>query len=228
MSNSDEIPSAVKKEIGGGIIILLLIVILIGCVIFAIFYYKRYKSSDGWNVPFRPPAERDLYFTFRKACDFEDDNQFEELKKLLVRRAIATIPIITALQNEGNSIERLYKKGMLTDDMHFKIKEMKAFVDQEVQDIQFEANSLVDDWGNSIWPQAFHFHNLIQQRANDKNDEQKSIQEEKKMIATERRKEKVKKQKELSDARKLKENSERIAQELIEEEENLKAKRKTK
>lgn len=230
MSNNEEISSeSLIKGENSGFIPLLIIFLLVGCGIIAYYCYKRYfKSSDGWNVPFRPPPERDLYFTFRNKCEFEDPNQFEELKKLLMRRALATIPIITALQNEGNSIERLYKRGMLTDDMHYKVKEMKAFIDQEIQDVQFEANSLTEEWGNSIWPQAFHFHHLIQQRASEKNDEQKSVQEEKKVIAAERRKEKVKKQKELSDARKRKENSERIAQELIQEEENMKAKQKAK
>jgi hypothetical protein len=77
-----------------------------------------------------------------------------------MRRAIQAIPILLSLQNEGNSIERLYKRGMLTDDMHFKVKELKAFVDQEFQDVQFEADELVDGWGQQIWPQAMQFHQV--------------------------------------------------------------------
>ena len=68
----------------------------------------------------------------------------EELRKLLMRRAIKAIPIVLSLQNEGNSIERLYKRGMLTDDMHFKVKDLKAFVDQEFQDVQYEADDLLE------------------------------------------------------------------------------------
>lgn len=78
-----------------------------------------------------------------------------------MRRAIQTIPILLSLQNEGSSIERLYKRGMLTDDMHFKVKELKAFVDQEFQDIQFEADDLVEGWGQHIWPQAMQFHQVF-------------------------------------------------------------------
>ena len=70
---------------------------------------------------FTPPAERGIYFAARDSCDFEDPAQLEELKKMLMRRAIGSIPIILALQNDGNSIERLYKRGMLTDDMHYKV-----------------------------------------------------------------------------------------------------------
>jgi len=53
--------------------------------------------------------------------DGESQELYENLRKLLIRRAIASIPIVLSLQNEGNSIERLYKRGMLTDDMHYKV-----------------------------------------------------------------------------------------------------------
>jgi hypothetical protein len=78
-----------------------------------------------------------------------------------MRRAIRAIPILLSLQNEGNSIERLYKRGMLTDDMHFKVKDLKSFVDQEFSDVQFEAEDLVEGWNQHIWPQAMSFHTVI-------------------------------------------------------------------
>ena len=77
-----------------------------------------------------------------------------------MKRAIHAIPILLNLQNEGNSIDRLYKRGMLTDDMHFKVKELKAFVDQEFQEVQVEAEDLVEGWGQHIWPQAMQFHQV--------------------------------------------------------------------
>lgn len=78
-----------------------------------------------------------------------------------MRRAIKAIPILLSSQNEFNSIERLYKRGMLTDDMHFKVKDLKALVDQEFQDVQFEADDLVEGWSQHIWPQAMQFHTVI-------------------------------------------------------------------
>jgi hypothetical protein len=77
-----------------------------------------------------------------------------------MKRAMKTIPIVLSLQNEGSSIERLYKKGMLTDDMHFKVKELKSFVDVEFQEIQSEAEELMEGWGNAIWPQAMQFYQV--------------------------------------------------------------------
>lgn len=87
-------------------------------------------------------------------------SECDELKRLLMKRAIHAIPILLSLQNEGNSIERLYKRGMLTDNMHFHVKEMKAFVDKEFQEVQFEADDLVEGWGQQIWPQAMQFHQV--------------------------------------------------------------------
>ncbi len=68
------------------------------------------------------------------------------------------------LQNEGTSIDRLYKKGMLTDDMHFKMKEIKGFVDQEFQDIKLEADELLEGWGEQIWQQAMQYHQTLQKQ----------------------------------------------------------------
>ncbi len=81
-----------------------------------------------------------------------------------MKRAIKTIPILLQLQNEGTSIDRLYKKGMLTDDMHFKMKEIKGFVDQEFQDIKLEADELLEGWGEQIWQQAMQYHQTLQKQ----------------------------------------------------------------
>ena len=77
-----------------------------------------------------------------------------------MRRAVKAIPILLSLQNEGNSIERLYKRGMLTDDMHFKVKDVKSFVDQEFQEVQQEAEELMEGWSHRIWPEAMQFHTV--------------------------------------------------------------------
>jgi hypothetical protein len=81
-----------------------------------------------------------------------------------MRRALQAIPIILSLQNEGNSIERLYKKGMLTDDMHFKVKQLKDFVDEEFNQVKEEADELMEGWGEHIWPQAMQFYQMLQKQ----------------------------------------------------------------
>lgn len=99
-----------------------------------------------------------MYIETKAKRDISNLEHRDDLKKLLIKRALKTIPILLSLQNEGQSIERLYKKGMLTDDTHFKMKELKAFVDQEFQDVQHEANDLMEGWGEHVWQQAMQFH----------------------------------------------------------------------
>ena len=118
-------------------------------------FFNSWKKSS-----FSPPPEREQYITAKEKLDITKVSQLDELKRLLMRRAIQTIPILLSLQNEGNSIERLYKRGMLTDDMHFKVKELKAFVDKEFQDIQSEADELLEGWGQHVWSQAMQFHQV--------------------------------------------------------------------
>lgn len=114
----------------------------------------RWKASGS----FTPPEERDIYIQAKVNANLKDPLSKDELRKLLIKRALKAIPIIISLQNEGQSIDRLYKKGMLTDDMHFRVKELKAFVDQEYQDVQTEANELFEGWGEHVWQQAMQFH----------------------------------------------------------------------
>ena len=110
------------------------------------FDYHQPYCSNSWSGSsgFEPPIERANYLAAKEKLDPSKPADLEELRKLLMRRAIKAIPIVLSLQNEGNSIERLYKRGMLTDDMHFKVKDLKAFVDQEFQDVQYEADDLLE------------------------------------------------------------------------------------
>lgn len=126
-----------------------------------IISYELCKCTGSWKLSaFTPPKEREIYISAKEKFVEGNPTQLEELRKLLMKRALKTIPILLSLQNEGSSIERLYKRGMLTDDMHFKVKEIKAFVDQEFQDIQLEADELLDGWGPAIWQQAMQFHQV--------------------------------------------------------------------
>ena len=67
-----------------------------------------------------------------------------KLKKLLMRRASAAIP----LRSEGSSIERLYKKGLLTDEIKDSVKDLKTFIDKDFEEVQGEADELSEGWAN--------------------------------------------------------------------------------
>mmetsp|Transcript_6179 Transcript_6179/g.10321 ORF Transcript_6179/g.10321 Transcript_6179/m.10321 type:complete len:334 (-) Transcript_6179:38-1039(-) len=169
------------------------VVIVLGV---GLYLWRNNKSGpdNSWKqTSFSPPPERAAYLEAKEKLDpVNNVSDLDELKKLLMRRAIQTIPILLSLQNEGTSIERLYKRGMLTDDMHFKVKELKAFVDQEFQDIQFAADELLEGWGQHIWPQAMQFHQMIQKQADAKSEEQKAAEEEKRKSDASKKREKEK------------------------------------
>ena len=77
-----------------------------------------------------------------------------------MKRAYFNIPILLQLQNEGNSIERLYKRGVLTDDMHYKVKELKVFFDLEFQEVRNEADELLEGWSEHIWQEAMQNYSV--------------------------------------------------------------------
>jgi len=240
--NVGDIPElSLKKDdsfLALGILVGAIVLVLV-IVIYLWSSKKLFNSKDErWKQAstFTPPEERGLYLAAKQKLDATKVTEVDDLKKLLMRRAIKTIPILLSLQNEGSSIERLYKRGMLTDDMHFKVKELKAFVDQEFQDIQFEADDLVEGWGQHVWPQAMQFHQMIQKQAEGKIEEQVQVEEEKKKSESQKRKEKERAKKALlkenakadessslpmeTDSEVLRaEEAERMAQQLLEEEE---------
>lgn len=71
---------------------------------------------------FTPPPARAAYFEAREKMDLSNPDDMNNLRKMLMSRALQTIPIILNLQNEGSSVDRLYKKGMLTDDLHERVR----------------------------------------------------------------------------------------------------------
>lgn len=141
--------------------------IVVVIVIFAAVYVWMNKEMLGikgiglGETKFVPPSERQEYIVAKGRLAGSLTVYDDSLKKLLMKRAYASIPILLQLQNEGSSIDRLYKKGILTDDMHYRVKELRVFFDKEFKDIQEEAEELVEGWGQHIWPQAMQYYQVI-------------------------------------------------------------------
>jgi hypothetical protein len=186
---------------------------------------------------FQPPQARKDYIEAKKTANPYDPDEKLQLKKLLMLRALKTIPIIFGYEKEAASIDRLYKKGMLTDEMHNQTQELKAYIDKEMEDIKDEAESLVGGWGQSIWSQAVQFHHMIQKQAQGASDDNISPVEEvqqgenpqQKKEGQQQSKTKVIQKNECPegvDPIKWKEQqAERIAKELLDQEEREKAKK---
>lgn len=88
------------------------------------------KNGGKASKEFSPPKEVAEYYQAKETLNKKELEQLNILKKKLMNRAVRVIPIIFSLEREGQSIERLYKKGILTDDIHFNTLAMKNFVDQ--------------------------------------------------------------------------------------------------
>ena len=180
------------KDSNDGMLALVILAIVLGIVIIgAVYLYKNqhllgatkceiylflvYSISLTFVLhrvksrPFVAPPDKDAYLAAKDKLDPNNPADLDELKKLLVRRAISTIPMILSLQNDGNSIERLYKKGMLTDDMHFRVNEVKTYVDAEYADITSEAEDFKEGWGQGIWQQAMHLYQLQMKQMEERN-----------------------------------------------------------
>ena len=171
------------------------------------------ESKSGWSsVSFEPPSARKLYFDAKNAKEGLD-----ELKKKLMRRALASIPIILDLQKDGQEIDRLYKKGMITDDVHSQTLAIKEFIDSEIPEVQEEADEYLDGWGEHIWAQAMQWHQMIQKMKDEKNAAHSNA--EGSGTKTVKSKAKGKKGMAVKDNENAEEKADRMAKELLEEEE---------
>jgi len=76
----------------------------------------------------------------------------DNLKKYLVKRAMASVILIQEVHRKAEMTERLYKKGMLNET-----NSAADFINEEIRDIQIEADLLAPGWSKAILPQAVEF-----------------------------------------------------------------------
>lgn len=67
------------------------------------------------------PANRIAYYEAKSKLNPDDPNTVNELKKLLMRRAMFTIPMIHTVQNQGMLTHKLHSRGMLTDESYDRV-----------------------------------------------------------------------------------------------------------
>mmetsp|Transcript_4951 Transcript_4951/g.7558 ORF Transcript_4951/g.7558 Transcript_4951/m.7558 type:complete len:237 (+) Transcript_4951:78-788(+) len=213
-----------KKNNEDEIIAVILVSTLILLIILGVYIWINRKKygfvSQVTKQPAIVPREREIYYKAKAEIPLDDPNRTEELKKLLMRRAMFTIPMVLSLQNSGTSVQRLYNQGMLTDDIYEGVKETKAFVDAEFPEVQMEADELHEGWGAHIWPEAMRFHQMLQQHTEEKQKEQSTerMSTEKRQQLAEKRRQKTKLLKRENEAKRKAEEAEKAARELIEEE----------
>ena len=91
--------------------------LLIRAITIVLILLCSFKLSE-----FTPPPARQAYLEAREKLDLSKPEDMDTLRKLLMTRAVQTMPVIRNLQEEGSSIDRLYRKGMLTDGLHSRVR----------------------------------------------------------------------------------------------------------
>lgn len=194
-SSAEDSSSTIPKKDDSFLAISILLIAVIVVVVGIIYSWRSSRKTDRISTAsssFNYPPERENFIKAKENLNPLLPSELEELKKLLMKRALQIIPMLLNYQNEGHSIERLYKRGMLTDDMHYKVKELKDFFDQEFQDVKNEADELVTGWGSTIWEQANYFNQMIIQKNEEKAQGVRAAEDEKKKLSNEKRREKEK------------------------------------
>jgi hypothetical protein len=95
--------------------------------------------SDDDATIFVPPAERQEFIDAKAEAIKKKpvaEEVMQALKKKLMRRTFKQIPLVHELQQQGPSADKLYKKGMITDALHNRYKDMKAYFDVEFPEVQ--------------------------------------------------------------------------------------------
>lgn len=119
-------PTDPPKSEAEGIFLVFSIFLFVAVVGAYFVWINRSKFGFGEKgfklLAFTPPPARAQYLEARQSSSPSDPAAVENLKKLLMARAVQTVPIIIAVETEGNAVQRLYRKGMLTDDSHERVR----------------------------------------------------------------------------------------------------------
>lgn len=152
------------------IVILIASVVLAGGTLYYMWNDRKSTTSlasTSVTAEFQEPKERAIYYQHYNELDESKEltsDQSKLLKKLLMNRAMATIPLIHKVQNEYQSTERLYKRGMVTEEAYNFLKMLKEYVNDEYGRVMEEAESMQEDWGKAIWMQANKFRGMLDMR----------------------------------------------------------------
>lgn len=159
----------------------------------------------GWE-PGKPP---------KNAADAAE-GPARVLAQALMKRCIADIPLVTHIQKESAGMNKLYSQSMCSVKQWKTYQAAEALVSAEVEEVRAEADEVEPGWSQAIWRQAMQYHNMLKNRHE--------------MEAKAREAAALQKKKELEEAKKPKltpeEKAEKIAQELIKQEEREKTSKK--
>lgn len=145
------------------------------------------------------------------------------LAQALMKRCIADIPLVTHIQKESAGMNKLYSQSMCSVKQWKTYQAAENLVSTEVEEVRAEADEIEPGWSQGIWRQAMQYHNML------KNKHEMEAKAREAAVIQKQKEEEEKKKPKLSPAEIAKqkaEEAERIAAELIREEEKEKATKK--
>jgi hypothetical protein len=91
----------------------------------------------------------------------------------LFRRAVADIPLIRKIQQEAQGMHRLKTNDLIKDGPYLSFKLAEEMIGEEIKEVQEEAQALQpqDNWGESIFSQAVHFIQHMQEKEEKAEEE---------------------------------------------------------
>lgn len=209
-----------------------------------------FSNLDGDKFNLKLPAAVDEYYVVKAKCEEDGwvpgeppshppgqqppaNSPHRLLAQALMKRCIADIPIVQHIQRESPGMNKLYSQSMCSVRQWKSYQAAEAMVSAEVEEVRAEADEVEPGWSQVIWRQAMQYHNMLKQKQEQEEQHrqfkaQKALELQKKHDEAEAaEKAKYEEVKAKVDAEKARiARGERIAEELIKQEEREKESKK--
>jgi len=125
-----------------------------------------YEALDDKQYNFELPIEIDDYDELRESKPPDK----RTLPLALLKRAMADIPLIEQLERDHPRMVRLFNRGLLPFGIWEQLLEAERMMDEEVHEVQAEAEKLQKGWGQGVFGQAYQM--LRKEREEDAREAQ--------------------------------------------------------
>ncbi|CAM9856564.1 unnamed protein product, partial [Phaeothamnion confervicola] len=124
---------------------------LVAVMVYRLFVKKFVGEDDFFQdlgisyLDFELPDEIDEYYE-TKASQQEKEQNKELLRRALLKRAIADIPIILRMQAEGPGMYNMYQQAMIGEKEWRAFQLAETVISEEIESVQEEADQVEEGW----------------------------------------------------------------------------------
>jgi hypothetical protein len=158
------------------LIVLAVLVTLLCMAIGAYYYWREQQLAEHsfidelddtayMDVDLHTP-ERELYDKM-SAAFIEDPPRVtrDQLSGALLRRAMAIVPYIERVEKDRPSVRKLSQNNYIPFSIVDELQEAEGLLEQEIKDVQADAENLRPGWGRGIYAQAYDIVRRQRQQA---------------------------------------------------------------